>query len=392
MVFINNANDSVMPVTIDLEASKSIANRMIILQNLYFPQLNLYNIPLSDDTKYLFNALENVKTGSNTLYAGDGGTTLRFLMAWAMVQNKEITINASPSLLKRPFIELVKALNNSGFDIRFGENFEIRPTDLNTIKPRWQIDVTQSSQFASALALIAPAMPFDVVIDLKGNSVSSSYLDMTIQLMQFMGLSIKKIGNKITSRPFQKSYQKFDFNIESDWSAASYFVGFAILERRELIIQNISKSVLQPDIAILKFAETLGVNHSFEENRIILKPFSNFNFPTKIIRDYTLCPDIYPTEKVICHLLNIELIASGIEHLQHKESNRVDVLNLELQKLVLENPVFDTHHDHRIAMSLALCAARKNIKIKNPEVVSKSFPDFWNQFKKLGFNISEIGE
>ena len=371
--------------------SKSIANRLLMLQHLYFPNLSISNIPLSTDTLYLKEQLHKLKEGRDFHFdANDGGTTLRFLLVAIATHKIEARLSGTDQLMSRPHDELISSLNKIGYSIQKKDTYiYIYPNSNNSIQNHWDVDISKSSQFASALMLIAPSLPYPITIKLVGKPVSIGYLEMTTKLMQLMGIGVIHQSDTIISSPFIRSETPLLTEVESDWSSIAYFVSIATIAKKEIRISNANLSDLQPDIAILDFARLVGLETIFEQQELLLKPQLNFTLPEKIERDYTNCPDIALTELVCCFALGIEIHQTGVKHLEHKESDRLKAIHMELTKFDDNNPNFCTHHDHRIAMSLAPLSIIKPIQFDNIDVVSKSFPDFWKQIEKLGFQFIE---
>lgn len=374
---------------INIPGSKSITNRLYILKHLYLPNLVIGNESRSTDSVALLQLLEGLSKGSTTFHVEDGGTTLRFLLSVLCLQPHSTTVTVGPALFNRPHDGLLAALTTIGFQARKTANgFSIDPTSTHTIANNWSVDISKSSQFASALLLIAPAIGKPITIELEGKPVSLGYLEITIQLMRDLGFGISyEPGRRITIQPFTNNPSHMVLTVQSDWSGISYFVALSRLTNQQLVINNVEAQSYQPDKATLKFGNLLGVQHSFENNQLILKPIKMEELPKHIERDYTNCPDLAPTEMVACFALNIQLIVSGNTHLQYKESNREVVINHELQAFSNDLPHFNTHSDHRIAMSLAGLATIKPIVLDDIDVVSKSFPDFWQEVSKLGIQL-----
>ncbi|MBO6515912.1 MAG: hypothetical protein JJ975_05110, partial [Bacteroidia bacterium] len=343
-------------------------------------------LPLSEDTQVLEQQLSRINQGAGSFDAGEGGTTFRFLLAVLAVHNQGASVTGSTYLLSRPHSDLLEVLNQAGFHIESGSRYTVNEV-ADAIEPHWKVNVDVSSQFASALVMIAPAMEYPITIELMGNEVSAGYLQMTVLLMQSVGISVERKDNYIYVQPFMRSEESFEYSVESDWSGLSYFVSIALLSKRPIKLNNVHDSEIQPDRAIMEFGKQLGVAFRFHDNELEIVPDPDVELPASIVRDYTHCPDIALTEIVCCHALGINLKYSGIDHLTHKESDRLSCITAELDRFDRDLPMFQTHNDHRIAMSLAPLAILKPINLDHPEVVSKSFPDFWDQLEKLGFHI-----
>jgi len=374
---------------IQVPGSKSVNNRLLILHHLFFPNMHIGNASKSTDTLSLQKCLSAFDTGTRKFHIEDGGTTLRFLLAYLAVKNKPAVVTCGPTLFQRPHQELLNTLNQIGFHISEDKSgFTIQPVDLANIKSSWIVNVSRSSQFATALTLVAPYLKKEIQIVLNGEPVSKGYLDLTLELMQDLGFMLHKKDNCITVQPFSSNQNTIVATTESDWSSISYFVAICRLSNQSITLLNVQYNSLQPDIDILNFASLIGIDHHFEEGNLILYPQPDFKFPKEINRDYTNCPDIALTEMVACHALGIRLHATGIDHLKYKESNRHEVISKELSKFTSSTPSFQTHNDHRIAMCLTCLSIIKPIQIDDISVVSKSFPDFWQEVSKLGIYLT----
>ncbi len=372
-----------------MPGSKSITNRLLILKHLFFDNMHIDNASDSTDSLSLIKSLGDKIDGQAKFHVEDGGTTLRFLLCYLASTNTASHVTCGPNLLQRPNDDLIVALNEIGFAIKkIPQGFKITPVDLSNISQQWEVNISKSSQFATALLLISPSLGRKISLSLIGDPVSMGYFDLTVGLMQDLGCSIDRNGNSLTIRPMDKSAKALLTTVEADWSSISYFVAIARLSNHNLIIQNVNENSLQPDVHILEFAKLIGVGHSFEDSNLILKPTTDFAYPKDIHRDYTNCPDIALTEMVVCHALGINLTASGIDHLKYKESNRADVIEHELSKFDLETPHFYTHNDHRVAMCLTALSIIKPIQLDDISVVSKSFPDFWQEVSKIGIYLT----
>lgn len=371
---------------INVPGSKSITNRLIVLKQLFFQNLEIENASKSTDSISLADQIKNFDSTKDTYHVEDGGTTLRFLICLLAIGNRSCQITCGDSLLRRPHAGLITALNNIGFNIAKNDTgFGIKAVDTRQLKTHWEVDVSTSSQYTSALLLIAPSMDKPITLKLVGTPVSKGYFELTASLMQDLGLDVCFISSDtINIAPFAKHNKSMLVTVESDWSSISYFVLLSKLTNQRIEINNVNLNSLQPDKETLKYGTLIGVNHKFNDQRLILEPDANFITPVQLERDYTNCPDIAPTEIVGCFALDSHLISSGNKHLQYKESNRAVVLAQELQKFSDTLPKFKTHNDHRIAMSLAALCIFKPIQLNDIEVVSKSFPDFWQEVSKLG--------
>ncbi len=397
--------------TIILPASKSISNRVLIIQSLCDKKFKIENISNADDTVTLKKLLNSNDT---ILNAGDGGTTFRFLLAYLTLREKPVTLTASERMLQRPIQPMIDALNKLGAKIEFVENVNSsaipinRDNDSSLHGGEIEIDASISSQFISALLLIAPYFKNGLTVKLKGKEVSASYTEMTISLMKYFGADVKRGGNVITVS--NQLYQPKDFNVESDWSAASYWYSMAALaESSNIFLPNLYQNSLQGDCVIAEIMKTFGVSTSFEKEGIRIIKQQNFSLPVFFEYDFLNCPDLFQTVCVVCAALNIPSRLKGLQTLQYKETDRLAAMETELKKLnaVVKNylepltgfgtlsgvcvfeiikgidlnlgATISTYNDHRMAMAFAPLALKmKNVTIENSDVVSKSYPDFWN--------------
>ncbi|MFT5512841.1 MAG: 3-phosphoshikimate 1-carboxyvinyltransferase [Bacteroidia bacterium] len=251
------------------------------------------------------------------------------------------------------------------------------------------MSMEQSSQFASALLMIAPCIGKRITLDLIGQPVSKGYFELTVGLMQDLDISIQQLQNMLIIEPFNRDQKTMVATVEADWSAVSYFIALSRVTNQQLRIHNVNQQSLQPDQDILNFARHIGVDFTFDSTTFVLSPVESFEYPQSLNRDYTNCPDIALTEIVLCYALNIDLNAKGIDHLKFKESNRAIVIHDELSNFSSDLPSFNTHNDHRVAMSLTTLSILKPIEFDDINVVSKSFPDFWQEVSKLGINLTQ---
>lgn len=387
---------------IHITGSKSESNRLLILQAL-FPQIEIENLSDSDDTKVLQKALLSVE---KTIDVGHAGTAMRFLTAYfAANEGKQVVLTGSKRMQERPIKILVDALRELGADISY-ENQEgfpplrIKGKQLTKSKVSMRADV--SSQYISALMLIAPSMPEGLEIDLEKKAVSVPYLEMTRSLLQKMGVTCEFEGNKLWVAPISNISEKTIF-VESDWSSASYFYSLAALsDSAEIRLTKFYENSRQGDSALAKIYKPFGVETIFSEGEIVLKKI-NERSPKSIQLNLSATPDLAQTIAVTCLGMKVSCEFSGLQTLKIKETDRLVALKTELEKFgatmkISENtlemippeklPSFveiETYDDHRMAMAFAPFALKIPIHIKNAEVVSKSYPKFWRDMETLGF-------
>lgn len=390
-----------------LPASKSISNRALILNALSGSKSNLHNLSDANDTQLM---LRLVNSKDSVIDVEDAGTTMRFLTAYFGVTNQHKLITGTDRMKERPIGILVNALRLLGVDIVYQEKdgypplatkgFERQKND--SIRIRGDV----SSQFISALMMVAPILPHGLILELEGKVGSRPYIEMTASLMQQFGVSCQLYDDRVII-PSQPYYQT-DFTVESDWSAASYWFAFtALAERAEILLPRLTLESLQGDSVIVDIMEQLGVKANLDENGLLKLTKKD---PWKQLRwDFTDCPDLAQTVAVVCAAKGIPGHFTGLESLRIKETDRIMALQNELQKiganLVEEDSEnwnlipskslpasasFDTYKDHRMAMAFAPLVTLMDVTIENPGVVKKSYPNYWNDLKSFGIKIDEI--
>ncbi len=412
-------NDRQLTANIELDGSKSISNRALIALALAGanPADYLTRLSTSKDTVTLLRLLQQ-PADVTTFDAGDAGTTFRFMTAWLAMQPGTQILTGSHRMLQRPVGPLVKALNELGADIQFSGETGYPPLligewRLPEHKPVVHIEAGTSSQFLSALLLIAPYLPQGLELVPSGRLVSRPYIDMTLRLMRHFGAQASWEGESIVVAP--GGYTPRQLEIEADWSAASYWYAMAAFaEAPNVHLHGLFKDSWQGDAALAMMMERLGVQTEFLSTGIrlhksALMPHSAFE------QDFLECPDIAQTLAVICGGLGLAGLFSGLETLSIKETDRIAALQQELKKVgvsfvrlpvhlskktpgktfylvegkahwdSVQPPEFATYGDHRMAMAFAPLAMLQPVKIQHPEVVSKSYPAFWNDLTRAGF-------
>lgn len=387
-----------------LPASKSISNRVLILNHLASKPASIYNLSEARDTQTMERLL---RSEDETLDVLDAGTTMRFLTAYISATNKTKTITGSSRMCERPIGILVEALQSIGVSINYQDKSGFPPLNIAGFetqkKRKIAIRGDVSSQYISALLMIAPILPDGLEIELLGNVGSRPYIEMTLSLMQHFGVTADFHKNVIKIKP--QDYKAADITIEPDWSGASYWYSFvALAQSDELFVKDLKEESLQGDQVIVEIMKPLGVNTTFVAEGAIL---SKGNAQTSFEYDFTHCPDLAQTVAVVCAAKGIKCIMYGLESLKIKETDRIAALNIELKKIgatleelknswvltpsknLPEEVTIDTYDDHRMAMAFAPLATLMNVNIKNPSVVNKSFPNFWKEIKKMGLKISD---
>ncbi len=399
-IFLSSIKKNIDAV-INLPASKSISNRVLIIHALCAKNFGINNLSEADDTKTLQYCLNSNEA---LLNAGDGGTTLRFLLAYRALKGKPVNLTASERMMLRPLEPMIDALNSLGANIELTKQSPATIIKINPSKmtgSEVEIDASISSQFVSALLLISPYLENGLTIKLKGEEVSAPYTEMTISLMKHFGVEVNRNNNFITVS--NRSYQPKEFSVESDWSAGSYWYAIAALsDKATIFLPNLFQNSLQGDSVIAALMNSFDVKTNFEKDGVRISKQANFNFPTSFEMDFLNTPDIFQTVCVLCAALNIPSQFTGLQTLKHKETDRLLAMETELKKMgavvKAEDNSFEiikginlnseinvsTYNDHRMAMAFApLALIIKNVMIENADVVHKSYPGFWNDLNKL---------
>ncbi len=390
-----------------ITGSKSESNRLLILQAL-FPELNVLNLSNSDDTQAMMRGLSSTE---EMIDIGHAGTTMRFLTSYfAASAGAKKTLTGSTRMQERPIKILVDALRTIGAEIEYLNNEGYPPLRISGKKiviDRVELAANVSSQYITSLMLIAPKLSNGLTINLVGEITSIPYINMTCELLQKVGINAVFQGQTITVFP-QNSVEPNTIEVESDWSSASYhFSMVALAEHAEVSIKNFVADSLQGDSVLVDIYEQLGVSHMFKGNSLLLK--NNGNVQPHIELNLIKAPDIAQTIAVTCFGLGISCDLTGLHTLKIKETDRLVALHTELTKLganisvtdeslhltARQNPIkkdvaIDTYHDHRMAMAFAPLGVKAPIRINDAEVVSKSYPTYWDDLRALGVSISQV--
>ena len=393
---------------IQLPSSKSICNRALIIWALSKGYKSIDNLSDCDDTRVMVRALENMPDTIDIMAAG---TAMRFLTAFLSVTEGEHTITGTERMRQRPIKILVDALRSIGADIEYTENEGFPPLKIKGSRLEGK-EITLpgdvSSQYISALMMIGPILKNGLKLKLTGNIISRPYINLTIEIMkEFGGKAEWEKDNVIVIHP--QNYKPVPYYVESDWSAASYWYEIAALSEDACIeLPGLFEKSFQGDSKVAELFEQLGVKTEYADKHITLS--KSRNITERLEYDFVNQPDLAQTFVVTCCMLEIPFRFSGLQSLKIKETDRMAALMKEMKKLgyvisesegsILEwngercesetTPAIDTYEDHRMAMAFAPAALKlKNIRINNPQVVSKSYPGFWNDLTKAGFNIME---
>ena len=389
-------------VSIKLPASKSISNRLLIIHKIAQSDGSLENLADADDTQILKQLLDS---DAKEMNCGLGGTSIRFFLAYCYLINREVVLFGGEDLNRRPIGPLVDALRQLGASIDYLGSEGFPPIHLKQSEKKSnevKFDSNISSQFVSALLMIAPELPNGLAIHLPPNQVSYSYINMTIALMRSNGVEVKLENNVISVLP--QKYIPIPYRVPVDWSAVIFWIGFlAIAGKGQIVLTELKVESLQGDEAILSWINDLGITARISEDAIAFEK-NNKHIKNELYLNLINNPDLAQPLAVIGAALGIKTTLSGLSTLKHKEADRINAIANELRKcnvdcLInndtleiigkinianLSNIGFDTYNDHRMAMSLAMLSATGiSINLNNPEVVSKSYPQFFEELKKF---------
>jgi len=408
MIFSLNHSTATINTKIHLASSKSESNRALIINALTGNACNIQNIAAARDSVTMKRLLDST---DEVLDVIDAGTTMRFLTAFLSLQNQEKTLTGTPRMCERPIGMLVDALREIGADIAYLNQEGYPPLRVKGMptqrKNRIQIRGDVSSQYISALLMIAPNLPLGLTLDLIGEIGSVPYINMTLQMMAAFGIRYEFSGTTITIHA--QPYKPVSFYVESDWSGASYWFGIATLAKESKIeLTGLKKDSMQGDAAIVPFLTQLGINTTYRDTSILLEKDPSFIMPKTLAIDFTNFPDLAQTIAVICGGLGVELVMTGVESLKIKETDRLAALEIELAKFgvsvketashtytvsgkaKVSGQTVHTYDDHRMAMAFAPLALLGTINVENPQVVVKSYPSFWDDLQIAGFVVGEI--
>ncbi len=414
MIYTISKKDRNLFGEIHLDGSKSISNRALVIRALSGAHFKIKTLSTSKDSELMQRLLAS---GEQVLDAGAAGTTFRFLTAYLSLQPGSQMLTGTDRMKLRPIKVLVEALKTLGADIEYLEKEGYPPLMVHPAKNigatnELAMPASTSSQYISALLMIAPKLPNGLAISLEGDIVSRPYLEMTLRMMEYFGVKHSWEGNRI--HVAHQPYMPKDFLVEADWSAASYWYAMAAFaDECDLTLHGLFSESMQGDSVLPTMMEGLGVSTEFRGNAVRLRKSGRPANPL-FEWDFLPCPDLAQTLAVVCAGLGTHGVFTGLETLRIKETDRINALQVELAKVqafmpllpgrfskksdkdfymvegkaTVENtPVFSTYEDHRMAMAFAPLAMFGEIKIEEPEVVEKSYPAFWDDLKKVGFEI-----
>ncbi|WP_299325304.1 3-phosphoshikimate 1-carboxyvinyltransferase [uncultured Maribacter sp.] len=394
--------------TITITGSKSESNRSLLLAALY-PDIKIENISNSDDAQVMAKGL---KISEGTVDIHHAGTAMRFLTGYFSSQEgKDVILTGSKRMTERPIKILVEALRTLGAEISYVQDEGYPPIKIKgqrIVKDKVSLPANVSSQYISSLLLIAPSLENGLELELVGKITSVPYIKMTLALLEEIGVETSFEGNMIKVSPKAKVVPT-TLVVESDWSSASYFYGICALAASgtEITLSAYKKKSLQGDSVLADIYTAFGVETTFGENKVTLKKTDKKVLAANEF-DLANAPDIAQTIAVTCFGLGVGCHLIGLHTLKIKETDRLEALHTELSKLganisvtdktltieptteINADVAIDTYNDHRMAMAFAPLAMKTTLFVNDAEVVSKSYPDFWNDLKQLDFSIKEL--
>ena len=392
---------------IKITGSKSETNRLLFLQSL-FPNFKIQNKSNSDDSSIMQAAL---KSTSDFIDINHAGTAMRFLTSYfSQLEGREVILTGSERMQQRPIKILVDALRSLGASIEYEKKQGYPPLRIKGKKldgGTISLPADISSQYISSLIMLGPILKAGIELNLKGTITSMPYINMTLDLLDRLGIKTEFKGHRIVVKNTSKSKNTIQV-VESDWSSASYFFSIAALsDKAKIYLSNFKSNSLQGDSILRIIYKQLGVNSYFEGNNLILEK-ENISSPKSIKWDLSNAPDIAQTIAVSCYGLGVACDLEGLHTLKIKETDRLVALDTELSKLGAKISVTDkslhlssdqdfqkginisTYNDHRMAMAFAPLALKIPLSVEKAEVVSKSYPSFWEDLNSLNFKINKI--
>ena len=406
-ICIKGVENKLINKSVFISGSKSESNRLLILQQL-FSRITISNLSDSDDTHHLQHALS---TQDSEINIGHAGTAMRFLTAFFAAQkNRTVILSGSDRMHNRPIKILVDALKDLGAEISYVDKEGYPPLKImgkELTENKVQINGNVSSQYISALLLIATSLSEGLTVELLGEITSIPYIKMTLSLLNQIGIETSFEGQTIQVKPLQNSKQQ-DLLVESDWSSASYFYSIIALSDigSEIRLSSYKKQSLQGDAVLADIYEYFGVSTTFDENSIILKKVAKSK-KELLQLDLNKAPDIAQTIAVTCFGLGVSCDLDGLHTLKIKETDRLEALKNELTKLgaiisvtndslylegsskIISNVSIETYNDHRMAMAFAPLAMLMPINILDANVVTKSYRNFWEDLQQIGFQLNK---
>ncbi len=395
-------------IDINLTASKSEANRVLIIRALAGAKHPIHNLAKARDTETMLRLLS--EESSATWDVLDAGTTMRFLTAYASVKGLDKLMTGTARMQQRPIGILVDALRELGADISYTKEDGYPPHQIKAFQEKGvkylKIRGDVSSQYISALLMVAPYLKNGLTLELTGKVGSKPYIQMTLNLMKEFGVSCEWNENIIKIPAGE--YQSKEFTVEADWSAASYWYSIVALSEKDIKINlfGLKEKSNQGDSVLVQLMDQLGVKSTFFDKGVTL---SKKDIQSSLEWDFTHCPDIAQTISIVCAVKGVKAKLTGLESLRIKETDRIDAIKQELAKFDIEVAVegdevisidkqvfgtaksvsVHTYEDHRMAMAFAPIACVTELEIEEPDVVNKSYPDYWKDLTEVGIEIEE---
>ena len=407
MIYHLSKNNKTINGVLEIGGSKSESNRLLMLRK-YLSDFKITNLSKSDDTKTLIDALINTNKIIDVHHAG---TAMRFLLSYyASKPNSEVTLTGSARMKSRPISILVNALRDLGANIEYKEKEGYPPikiTGKKIISNQVSLPGNVSSQYISSLMMLGVKLDNGIKLNLEGSITSKPYILMTKKLIEKIGYNVIINNDQIEVLVNNKSLDKI-VEVESDWSSASYFYSIVAFSKdAKITLKTFKRNSIQGDSIISEIYQKLGVETRYEKDYIIISKNKTANLPKRLKLNLSDSPDLAQTIAVTCLGLGIECELSGLHTLKIKETDRIEALKKEFIKLGVDNIKtsdntiyfkgaqqlnnnikIGTHQDHRMALSFATLAVIIDISIESPNVVSKSFPNYWKNLKTLGFKIN----
>lgn len=393
--------------TIKLPASKSISNRALILNALSLSSYPIENLSDCDDTKVMVDAFTS---GNSLIDVKAAGTAMRFLTAFLAHVPGDWIITGTERMQERPIHVLVDALVSLGARIEYLGKLGYPPLKIKgSALGGGEIHLSGevSSQFISALLMVAPTMTKGLTIYLEGNIVSIPYIKLTLGMMEQFG--VKAYWEERTIKIYPEEYKPVCYTVEADWSAASYWYEVAALsDESHIVLKGLFKNSMQGDAKVAELFKDLGIDTDFTEEGVVLTKTNRIT--KKMFHNFVNEPDLAQTFVVTCCMMGVPFLFTGLQSLKIKETDRIEALKMELKKLgylihdsensilewngercePIENPIIKTYEDHRMAMAFAPAAIKiGHLNIASPMVVTKSYPNYWQDLTKCSFKIDE---
>lgn len=409
---------------VDIPGSKSVANRALIIAALADGKVVLKNMLFSDDTRYMISALQtlgnkieiNEETKTVTvignkerkfakceLFVGNAGTAMRFLPTYISTGTGVVTLTGIERMKHRPIKDLMDGLDDLGVEMHYTEKDGYPPVEINAkgIEGGKEIVIRgdKSSQYLTSILLSAPYAKADITIKIEGNLVSKPYVDITVQMMKDFGVEVINNDYKEFIIKSGQTYKGREYIVEGDCSSASYFFGIAAITGSEIKVNNVKKDAMQGDIKLLEVLEKMGLNVIYGENHVIVKGTGKLK---GITVDMHHMSDVAQTLSVVALFAEGKTEIQNVYNMRIKETDRIKAVYNELTKLGAkvteledgiiiepqakynENVEIDTYDDHRMAMSFSLAGLIiPGVKIKDPNCVSKTFPNYFEEFGKI---------